>query len=97
MNKKLIHIKLPSDYFEGLSPESPAILVLQQLQNKIESHGQPGEFCCFATPYDIECLNDDDVLLVFENLLSKLFAEDHLINGSEMLFEQILRRLKNGK
>jgi len=92
MNSKIIHIKLPNDFFEGPDPFG-CVQVIQQLQAKVEQHGEPGEYCCIATPFDIKCLNDKEAILTVSHILDTLLLEEHLKDGLKQILERILKEL----
>lgn len=95
MEKKFIHIKLPNDFFECDNNEQLGLVeVLRSLQAKVEEHGEPGQYCCFATPFDVKCLNDNEVLITIENLLSTVFIQEHLRDGLKSLFDRVIKQVE---
>jgi hypothetical protein len=93
MEKKFIHIKLPEGFFDS-DPEG-SIHLIKALQQKIEEHGELGQYCVFATDasIDISCLNDEELIIELENLISPMLLQEHLKDGLKSLFTKVLKAL----
>lgn len=95
MDTKIIHIKIPNGFFD--IDTSGRVNMIQGLVNKIESYGEPGQYCCMATPFDITCVNDEEALLTINTLFETMFLNEYLRDGLISLIDKIKEKIDNDK